>query len=205
MDPKDQASLEQELAGKLARLSNRHRLEALEYLGDSMDPERIPQSFWDRVERETNELLAAALILIFLASSEGVGADMAALAVAGAAFAAKRATAVASSVAGTIRDRLATAAAGGGVTKDAVATAFGNAAVVAATETTVAVSAGSDAGITATVGTSLDDLWIAEPNACPICEELHRTSRRIWARRFPDGPPGHPSCRCRIKWANLKA
>lgn len=44
-------------------------------------------------------------------------------------------------------------------------------------------------------------VWRTEPGACPICEPLEGST--MWARVFPNGPPGHPNCRCHLEWRPL--
>lgn len=45
-------------------------------------------------------------------------------------------------------------------------------------------------------GIRVRQIWKTYPGACEICVPLDGKDRRVWGRRFPDGPPAHPSCRC---------
>lgn len=83
----------------------------------------------------------------------------------------------------------------------------GRAKSIAITETTQAQSAGGDAGVRHTFGTSLGDLWITENDArvCPICSPLHRTRREFWGLKYVNGPPAHPNCRCVVAYVNVPA
>jgi hypothetical protein len=47
--------------------------------------------------------------------------------------------------------------------------------------------------------------WITEQDdhVCEICSPLNDRPRSIWARLFSFGPPGHPNCRCRLRWRPL--
>lgn len=75
---------------------------------------------------------------------------------------------------------------------------------ISITETTGAISAGGDAGIEETVGTSPNDLWITERDSkvCPICSKLHMKPRHEWEDYFWSGPPAHSRCRCYIRYVN---
>lgn len=48
------------------------------------------------------------------------------------------------------------------------------------------------------VGDGLAVFWFTERDGrvCEICEPLHRQPYEVWRLVFPDGPPGHPNCRC---------
>ncbi len=61
--------LEARLANKLGRLGARHRRELLALLGDPPDVTKVPESFWQKVEKETDDELAAVLLLIFMSSA----------------------------------------------------------------------------------------------------------------------------------------
>lgn len=90
---------------------------------------------------------------------------------------------------------------------DRAANIFGpsRAEAEAITEFTNAQSAGGEFGINVSVGESPDDTWQTEKDArvCKICKPLQGKNRAKWTRLFPQGPPGHPRCRCWIEYANL--
>lgn len=75
---------------------------------------------------------------------------------------------------------------------------------ISAGEVTAGISRGeSDAAETIRneTGTRLVPLWeIEDRDACPVCRPLDGTTRSIWGRRFPLGPPAHPVCRCGLRW-----
>lgn len=77
---------------------------------------------------------------------------------------------------------------------------------IAVTELTKALSAGKMDGRDAVAkdkGTKPRTLyWFTADDAmvCSICRPLHRTGERVWSKRFPDGPPAHPNCRCDLEF-----
>jgi hypothetical protein len=149
--------------------------------------------------------IAAILLLLFVDSAmqHGGGAtDSAEVQSAGVLFAEQRAGQVASQLLANTRERiLGTDPA---EATEVVVRALGpnRASDIAATETTVATSAGGERAVVLTVGTSVMDLWITEQDGkvCPICAPLHEAKRDVWERQFPMGPPGHPNCRCWISY-----
>ena len=52
-------------------------------------------------------------------------------------------------------------------------------------------------------GIRLVAIWITEPGACKICRRLEGQPWRVWRHVYPNGPPGHPRCRCRLVWRPL--
>lgn len=83
----------------------------------------------------------------------------------------------------------------------------GRAEAIAITETTDAIStAETEAAGIITNSTSphvLVGTWITaeDERVCPICAPLHGTTTDVYSRTFRNGPPAHPRCRCRIRWA----
>lgn len=81
----------------------------------------------------------------------------------------------------------------------------GDADRIAATELTKVQSNAEMDGeqdVFRSIGTPLVAVWRVEPGACPICSPLDGTTRE-WRRVFPDGPPGHPNCRCHLEWREI--
>lgn len=85
--------------------------------------------------------------------------------------------------------------------------------MIATTETTRAAVQGeaSVAAELADLGIAMVEIWVTENDAivrkCPICWPAHKKRRdesidaefyggRSWGEVHPDGPPGHPRCRC---------
>lgn len=53
-------------------------------------------------------------------------------------------------------------------------------------------------------GIELDAMWMIEPGACPVCEELAGMLKAEWSQWYPDGPTVHPNCRCWLKWVRVE-
>jgi hypothetical protein len=217
---------ETEFARRLGRLSNRHRQELESYLGNPPDPANVPQEFWDKVQRETEEEFMLLMLLIFAASAMQHGLPEDAARRQADQWAQGQAPQLAADYVVNSRDMLERGAAAlnagqsngqvgelksrGPVPRSAVTeltiSIFGPARVenIAISETTDAATAGGEAAIAQTVGQSPEDLWITEDDGkvCKICRPLHRQPRRVWAVQFPNGPKAHPRCRCWIKYAN---
>jgi len=60
--------LSEQLARKLQKLNKAHAAEFRKMLGNPPDPKRIKSSFWDRVEKQQKDELAAVLLITFIAS-----------------------------------------------------------------------------------------------------------------------------------------
>lgn len=45
-------------------------------------------------------------------------------------------------------------------------------------------------------------IWKTEEDdkVCPICDDLSDELEDYWSDEFPDGPPAHPNCRCRLDY-----
>ena len=222
--------LEARFARKLSKLSARHRRELLDLIGDPPDISRVPESFWDRVQKETEEEALAVMLVIFFTSSEQHGWTGEDAQVAAEGFAAERSSEFAKLWVKTGRDKLNTLGEKWeelsqpdepiGDESEEISSPpppkpfqfkndtleiFGpeRVAFAAENETTIARHAGSEAAIDETVGLSDEDIWLAEPGACVICKPLNGKPRTYWERFFPDGPPSpHPGCRCNIEYAN---
>jgi hypothetical protein len=226
-DLPNRTDFEERFAARMSRLSSRHRRELQHLLGVPPDISRVPDSFWERVQRETEEEAAALMLLIMLASSRvtlssipessRIDVDRAAdrIVSQAAEASARRAAVLAESYTERSREMLGLAgqrwadAEPGAITGAEIAedttSIFGPARSesVAITETTQAASIGGELAIEATVGKSDGDTWFtAQDNrVCPICGPLHGASRERWSRFFPSGPPAHPRCRCWIQYA----
>jgi hypothetical protein len=208
----DRDIIERSFARRFSRLSSRHRRELLELVGDPPDASRVPESFWVRVEEETQKELAIILFLIWMQSAQEHGLDFDRAEKFGERYAERRAAKVAGGYTDHSRDLLKTTAkqweAGEVTLTRGTLKIFGprRAAGIAVNETTTAQTDGGEIGIDKTVGISVHDTWYtrADGRVCPVCKPLHDTPRGTWGRLFPDGPPAHTRCRCWIRYSNRK-
>ncbi len=88
---------------------------------------------------------------------------------------------------------------------------------IAITETTRAASHGMNLAAAALVTGSLivaaavgvgiltNRFWrtASDDRVCAICSPLDGQEARVWAGRFPAGPPAHPNCRCYVTYGGL--
>jgi hypothetical protein len=80
--------------------------------------------------------------------------------------------------------------------------------LIAASETTRAVTAGEYGVLTAAVSLGImpysDDvvIWYTadDERVCPYCMPLHQQPRSVWSAEAPYGPPLHPRCRCWLEY-----
>ena len=209
--------IESDFARKLSYVQAKHRHELEELMGSPPDIAKVPESFWAKVQKETEEQILAILLLIFLGSyvqhSGEESEDSRFLAV---AFAGNRAATVAkeytvNSVQWLVGEnqRWQTEFLKTGErpnVAERLLQIFGpnRAQRIAVTETTAAATAGGEAAVSQGPGLSLDDIWITErdEHVCPICKPLDRQPRSVWSLKFPLGSPAHPVCRCYIQYAH---
>lgn len=90
---------------------------------------------------------------------------------------------------------------------DALAKTFGRdrAETIGVTETTTGISAGERSvvkEIERQTGKAILAYWETEGDGkvCKVCKGLGGKSESVWSRKFPMGPPAHPSCRCYLTW-----
>lgn len=101
------AALEARVESEMGRLSADQRKRLVELLGNPPDPANVPESFWQDVERERREKMAALLLLIFLVSARQHGSeDKGGASTAGAAWAEQRAAEYARGYVQTSREGL---------------------------------------------------------------------------------------------------
>lgn len=205
-------------------LSRKQRARLADLLGDPPDLANVPESFWRDVELDRQRTIAEFALLVFLLSARLHGAtDKDAAKDAASEYAKKRAPRVGRDFMANSREKLEARAReweerrrkaaeddrivppGKADAKEAVDAIFAPSRdeSISITETTQATSAGGEWAVNQGGGESRDDLWITENDAkvCPICQPLHREPRAVWSGKFPDGPPGHPRCRCFIEYA----
>ena len=108
MELPNRKELDAKVARALARLSGQHRRELIELLGDPPSIDNVPEKFWDKVQAETEEKLAALLLLIFAASSMHHGLDRDVSLEFAEKFAERRAAEVASKYTTHSRERIET-------------------------------------------------------------------------------------------------
>lgn len=216
MELANRPQLEADWTDRLSGLSERHRQQLDRLLGNPPDAANVPASFWDQVQRETEEEILALLFFIFIAAATQHGwtdGDQRQQAATG--FALSRGAAVARSYAETSFSRTANNFPGGEpgpidrtARDERLEKVFsrGRAAEVVVDNTTAGTSAGGEAATANTVGLSNKDTWYtAEDNrVCTVCGPLHGKLRDDWSRFFPSGPPAHPACRCWVIYENEK-
>lgn len=216
---RDRERHESAFARKLAGLGVRHRRELAALLGSPPDPNRVTPEFWSRVEKETQEEMAVALLLIFAltATQHGMADD--------------RAQGFATAFASTESRRLADlftrnsarimlrGVAGKRSGMEIAGEIFGEsrAAIIARTATTSARSAGivqsaRDPG-TDSIGDDGKKIsrelqpvlaWELEvvrkvAAHCSFCPMMAATDKDYWGKFLPAGPPAHVLCACGIR------
>ena len=206
---KGEASLGRAMRGLNARYRQKIKAAIKQHGG----VDKIPESFWQKMQQDIDTETGLVLLLMWNRSHEspqnklGFTADRAGVEQAGSQFAQGRAGTLATQYVEHTKERLKTAATTAESAKDmdvAVNTALSTARAdgVAATETTAAISGGQGQGgedyKAARPGEEISVLWVTRKDAivCPICRPLHMTGEEVWGEQFPNGPPAHPNCRC---------
>lgn len=207
--------LEAKVAREMGRLAGSHRRELEELLGNPPDASRVPPSFWDKVERETENTLLLLLLLIAAESAMHHGlTDRTTAQASVQTWAEEQANTISRQWVANSKDLLATGQrewedriqSTGAVpradVRDRTLKIFGPTRVegLAINETTRANYAGGEAAVSQLGGTSPEDTWLTAEDAkvCEICGPLHDQPRSQWSRFFPAGPPAHPRCRCYV-------
>lgn len=212
---------ESDFARKVSSLMGKHRRELASLLGSPPDSRNVPFSFWQKVQKESEEEFFSLLLLIFIASSQqhsplDSGTVFQSFMDAnGEQWSKSRSQQVSAGYVQNSRDRLdqlstkwnanpESPATKSKVTQDLISL-FGpdRAEGIAITEGTNAITAGSESAAKQSGGLSGDDLWITERDrkVCPVCVPLNNQPRSVWGLKFPAGPPAHPRCRCYIEYA----
>ena len=205
----------------MGKLHAKFRKELLRLAGDPPDLARVPPDFWQRVQRESEDEMAALMVLIFAASAGQHGLDRDLSRFHAETFAAGRAGFVAERFASHSRrtleiaqtnierrqartiaetGRISTAAATD--LRIRIANTFGTsrAAGIATTETTAAETG----GINAAVEDQPPDrrplrVWFLGPcQHCTFCPLVAGTEHEFWSQ-FISGPPAHVRCCCTIE------
>ena len=210
VDPKQRVTVA-EFERRLAKLSRRHRTMIRDALGSPPDPSNIPQSLWDRIEREHR---AALTILLYGASLATLGVALGRMNRSGTTLddvesvhqaldqqAAARATWVAESVTGTSRSRLDRLNSEEPPELETVLReTFGSERMssIARNEAVAAQALGGSslASVIRQQDGNVTEIWhLGDCEHCEVCPMLHLTAREFWGQ-WSDGPPLHPNCRC---------
>lgn len=221
---------DRQLIDRFERLSAKHRRELAALVGNPPDLSQVPESFWDRVEKESREQLAAMALMIFLLSADHHGArhvdgGQSLAASEGMRWSNERAQALASLYVEASRDMLlrqqARRETQSRTTDQPVEVdpleleedlfqifGRGRAERVVHTTVTNAQTYGGEFILGAAGMLSDDDLWINRPllsrsGPCRICKPLHLQPRTVWEAIFPEGPAAHPHCVCEIRYQNV--
>lgn len=200
---------DEDAAGALALLMARHRRELAMLLGDPPNLDNVPQEFWDRVQQETEEELAALLLLVFIASGTFHGADVADAETQGALWSATTARQAAANYVQASRD-IAARQDWSDITEQTTRI-FGpnRAAKMGVDAVTTAQTAGGEWFVRFVGLASEMDLWKTNPllsksGPCEVCGPLDATPRSHWERVAPSGPPVHAQCVCEVIYENLQ-
>lgn len=195
----------------IARVGRKYRKELIKLLGTPPDPQNVPQSFWDKVEKETQQTTLSILLLLFMDSAtlHETPPDEAELV--GMEWAERRSKSLAGGFVEHSRDivnRLGQDATVADV-RDRADQVFGRerAKRIAVTETTEAQEAGGSEGAKRSV-VNLLKIWShsgtrparhsnAAKQPCPLCSPLEGHSEGETMQM--DGGakiPRHPHCDC---------
>ena len=223
----DRDKYESDFARRVARLMGRHRRELEQLLGDPPQPSNVPESFWEKVRRESEEEFFLLLLLIFDQSRNQHRPEDGF-----AQFQTDRISSFGNQWSGTRARELGQGYSENsrkglerlfqkwqekpqedpGATQptkeeigDDLIELFGptRAEGIAISETTDATSAASEITMREAGKQSENDLWRTSErdNVCPICQPLNRKPRSVWSLKFPNGPKAHPRCNCWIEYA----
>jgi hypothetical protein len=194
-------------------VTGKYRAELRKLLGEPPDIKNIPDSFWDRVEREMEEEVAMLLLLMFIMSATRHGAPKAAANIAAASFAEQRAKDVARGLVETGKELVENSTDKG----EAIRKVFGPERIekIVISEATTAESAGTEIGVKSSVDElkktgkkiTVERFWWhnsrrpprhskASIDPCPICTPLDGKKLKDLPKQYQNGPPAHPNCDC---------
>ncbi len=190
---KNRNQLDRRFAREFAKLTAKQKRELKRLMGKPPDIANVPAAFWVEAQRETEQELAALMLLVFIAASQQHGMSKSASQTQGLVFAVQKSKQVATQFVTHTRERLA---AGGDLE-----TVLGpsRVSVVAETEVTAAQAQGIDASIASGDIPNLSfgaPFWFTkcDPKVCIICWPYHGVPAQIWRPRISF--PAHPHCRC---------
>lgn len=211
--------LERGFAKRLGTLSAKHKKQLMKLLGDPPDIANVPEEFWARVERETEQETAVALLAIMLSTGTSFAAsrkkkitptERLALRQRFEQAAKERARKLSGGVINNAKRRLTVASASWAdrtsrgldlVDVDQRTTSiFGpkRAATIARTETTGAKFDGEETVAREIIGDEMVAAWVLGPcRHCEFCPLIAGTGREFWSQ-FVSKPPAHVHCCCRV-------
>lgn len=208
MDPAYRAKQERAIESRLRTVFARQRERIMDG-GASSGWADFAQEFRDAIAAKLQETYenAAMLALLLIAAGSTAAQDWLKLNPyqAESDYGTRRADELAKDIRDRVRGEAAELRKSGELTPGNLATRLGpkQAEAIAITETTSANSKGESAAKKEAERKMPDvekviEVWQTEQDAkvCPICRPLHGTTWRVWAERFPSGPPAHPNCRC---------
>jgi len=190
---KNRNALDKRFARQFAKLTAKQKRELERLLGDPPDLANVPAAFWIEAQRETEEELAALMLLVFVAASSQHGMNRTNSQTQGLVFATQQAKQVSTQFVTHTRERLA---AGSGVD-----TVLGpsRVATVAETEVTAAQAEGTTAAVRSGDVPRLSfgaPFWFTQcaPSVCKICWPFHGLPDQVWRGKI--SLPAHPHCQC---------
>lgn len=211
----DRMAWEAGLSRELSRLLRSQMGQLLELLGDPPDLNNIPESFWQDAGEELQAALSRNFQDIYLAAAEQIldaqpiGVDWGLVNSNAANWARQYSFDLVSGITQTSRQAVSDAIAAFfeeqqtlQQLRDRLSSIYGpvRADMIASTEVTRAAVQGERSVIAEieAEGVQMQRFWITSQDelVCPICSPLHERPYSEWSFQFPDGPPGHPRCRC---------
>jgi len=190
---KNRNQLDRRFAREFAKLTAKQKRELKRLMGKPPDVTNVPATFWIDAQRETEQELAALLLLVFIAASRQHGMAKAASQTQGLVFATQKAKQVATQFVTHTRERLAAGS--------DLETVLGpsRVATVAETEVTAAQAEGTTSAVRSGDIPNLlfgAPFWFTQcdPRVCKICWPYHGLPDQIWRPRI--SLPAHPHCRC---------
>jgi len=190
---KNRNALDKRFAREFAKLTAKQKRELKRLMGDPPDINNVPAEFWVEAQQQTQDELAALMLLVFIAASDQHGMNKTAGQEQGRLFASRQARKVSTDFVTHTRERLA---AGGDVN-----TILNPArvATVAETEVTAAQAEGTTSAVRSgdVPNLSLGSPFFftqCDPRVCKVCWPFHGLPDQVWRGRI--SIPAHPHCRC---------
>lgn len=190
---KNRNQLDRRFAREFAKLTAKQKRELKRLMGKPPDIANVPAEFWVEAQQQTQDELAALMLLVFIAASGQHGMNKTASQEQGRLFAVQQARKVSTDFVTHTRERLAA-----GSDLDTVL-GPSRVSVVAETEVTAAQAEGTTSAIRSGDIPNLlfgAPFWFTQcdPIVCKICWPYHGLPNQIWRPRI--SLPAHPNCRC---------